>query len=232
MSKDGHFDILCRIQLVTFDYPDWGFPCIFPQLYGECQGRTCTDGARPALFPGMAASLSAWISPRVLTLDMTNLGLNPRKNLPAEVMPPHKGLLPPELWSSVCPLRILQPRRETRHCNCNSRCSLRSMSLGPSMRLNIMLTIQTEGRQLALSHTSLPLSYLLSWLSWFFGWFGSWHSHSDYSVVLVARADVIGASCAWAGKRVVSNYSRKLPRQKSQFIENRFLISENIYQWY
>jgi len=97
------------------------------------------------------------------------------------------------------------------------------------MRLNVILTIQTEGRRLALSHKSLPLSYLLSWLSWFFGWFGSRHSHSDYSVALVAGADVIGSSCAWAGKRVVSNYSRNLPRQKPQFLENKFIISENIH---
>jgi len=26
------------------------FPVLFPQLQGKCQGKTCKDGARPALF--------------------------------------------------------------------------------------------------------------------------------------------------------------------------------------
>jgi hypothetical protein len=34
------------------------------------------------------------------------------ESLPAKVMPPHKGLLPRDLWSSVCPCQSLQPRRE------------------------------------------------------------------------------------------------------------------------
>jgi hypothetical protein len=32
-----------------FDYPNWGFSSLFPQLYGKCQGITRKDGARPAL---------------------------------------------------------------------------------------------------------------------------------------------------------------------------------------
>ena len=28
----------------------WGFPVLFPQLQGKCQGKTRKDGARPALF--------------------------------------------------------------------------------------------------------------------------------------------------------------------------------------
>ena len=27
-----------------------GFSVLFPQLLGKCQGKTCKDGARPALF--------------------------------------------------------------------------------------------------------------------------------------------------------------------------------------
>jgi hypothetical protein len=31
-------------------YLDWGFSMLFSQLQGKCQGKTCKDGARPALF--------------------------------------------------------------------------------------------------------------------------------------------------------------------------------------
>jgi hypothetical protein len=34
----------------TSDYTDWDFSVLFPQLWGKCQGKTCVDGARPALF--------------------------------------------------------------------------------------------------------------------------------------------------------------------------------------
>ena len=37
-------------QLAFFDYPDWGFSVLFPQLYSKCQGIPRKDGARPALF--------------------------------------------------------------------------------------------------------------------------------------------------------------------------------------
>ena len=33
-----------------YDYPDWGFSVLFPQLLGKCQGKTRKDGARPSLF--------------------------------------------------------------------------------------------------------------------------------------------------------------------------------------
>ena len=36
--------------LALFDYPDWGFSLLFPQLYSKCQGKTRKDGARLALF--------------------------------------------------------------------------------------------------------------------------------------------------------------------------------------
>jgi len=37
-------------SMFMYDYPDWGFSVLFPQLYGKCQGTTRKDGARPALF--------------------------------------------------------------------------------------------------------------------------------------------------------------------------------------
>ena len=36
--------------MFMYDYPDWGFSVLFPQLWGKCQGKTRKDGARPALF--------------------------------------------------------------------------------------------------------------------------------------------------------------------------------------
>jgi len=36
--------------MFMYDYPDWGFSVLFPQLYGKRQGKTHKDGARPALF--------------------------------------------------------------------------------------------------------------------------------------------------------------------------------------
>jgi hypothetical protein len=32
-----------------FDYPNWGFSVLFPQLEGKCHGITRINGARPAL---------------------------------------------------------------------------------------------------------------------------------------------------------------------------------------
>ena len=149
-------------------------------------------------------------------------------------MPPHKGLMPPEPWSTVRPRRGLQPRRETQYCKCNPRYTLSCLSLSPAVRLKVEMAIQTEGRRLPLSHKSPPLSYLFSWLCWFF-WSVRFVTQScrrvvtDYSVAVVAGAGVIGASCVGVRKRVVSNHSRKLPGQKPQCLENKFLISENIY---
>ena len=36
--------------MFMYDYPDWVFSVLFPQLWGKCQGKTPKDGARPALF--------------------------------------------------------------------------------------------------------------------------------------------------------------------------------------
>jgi hypothetical protein len=36
--------------MFMYDYPDWGFSVLFPQLQGKCQGKARKDGARPALF--------------------------------------------------------------------------------------------------------------------------------------------------------------------------------------
>jgi len=36
--------------MFMYDYPDWDFSVLFPQLYGKRQGKTRKDGARPALF--------------------------------------------------------------------------------------------------------------------------------------------------------------------------------------
>jgi hypothetical protein len=36
--------------MFMYDYPDWGFSVLFPQLYGKCQGKTRKDGTRPTLF--------------------------------------------------------------------------------------------------------------------------------------------------------------------------------------
>jgi hypothetical protein len=33
-----------------YNYPDWDFSVLFPQLQGKCQGKTRKDGTRPALF--------------------------------------------------------------------------------------------------------------------------------------------------------------------------------------
>ena len=55
--------------------------------------------------------ISAWISLRVLISNMTNLGSNPRKPF-YQCSPSHKGLLPPEQWSSVCTHWGLQQRWE------------------------------------------------------------------------------------------------------------------------
>jgi hypothetical protein len=41
--------VICILAL--FSYPDWGFSVLFPQLQGKPQGKTCKDGAQPALFP-------------------------------------------------------------------------------------------------------------------------------------------------------------------------------------
>jgi hypothetical protein len=45
-----HVYVSSSCQLALFGYPDWGFSVLFPQLYGKWQGKTRTDGARPALF--------------------------------------------------------------------------------------------------------------------------------------------------------------------------------------
>jgi hypothetical protein len=51
MSRPRFGDIpLCYVIMFMYDYPEWGFSVIFPQLYGKCQGKTRKDGARPALF--------------------------------------------------------------------------------------------------------------------------------------------------------------------------------------
>jgi hypothetical protein len=72
------------------------------------------DGARPAVFPVMAASPECLDFAVSHTLDMTNLDSNFRETSSQSYMHPHTGLLPPEQWSSLCPRRGLQPRRETR----------------------------------------------------------------------------------------------------------------------
>jgi hypothetical protein len=36
--------------MFMYDYPDWGFSVLFPQLQGKCLGKTRKDGARTALF--------------------------------------------------------------------------------------------------------------------------------------------------------------------------------------
>jgi hypothetical protein len=36
--------------IFMYDYPDWGFSVLFPQLKGKYQGKTHKDGARQALF--------------------------------------------------------------------------------------------------------------------------------------------------------------------------------------
>ena len=41
------YSCLCILRRV---YPDWGFPVLFPQLWGKYQGITNQDGARPAPF--------------------------------------------------------------------------------------------------------------------------------------------------------------------------------------
>jgi len=40
--------VICILAL--FSYPDCGFCVLFPHFYGNCQGKTRKDGARPALF--------------------------------------------------------------------------------------------------------------------------------------------------------------------------------------
>jgi hypothetical protein len=68
---------------------------------------------RSALPSDMAASPKCLIFAASLNLDMTSLSSNPRKPF-SQSYAPHKGLLPLERWSSVCPRRGLQTRRETR----------------------------------------------------------------------------------------------------------------------
>jgi hypothetical protein len=36
--------------MFMYDYPDWGFPVLFPHLWGKYQGKTRKNGTRPALF--------------------------------------------------------------------------------------------------------------------------------------------------------------------------------------
>ena len=36
--------------MFMYDYPDWRFSVLLPQLQGKCQGKTRKDGARPTLF--------------------------------------------------------------------------------------------------------------------------------------------------------------------------------------
>ena len=52
--KVGHVTTLNRDHLALFNYPDWGFPTLFPAAVSQLSGYY-KDGARPALFPCEAA---------------------------------------------------------------------------------------------------------------------------------------------------------------------------------
>jgi len=42
--------VMCVFLRVLYCFT-LGFSLLFPQLQGKCQGKTCKDGARPALIP-------------------------------------------------------------------------------------------------------------------------------------------------------------------------------------
>jgi hypothetical protein len=80
-------------QLALFCHTDWGFLCVvFHQLYKKCQYITRKDEARAALSSDMAVSPKCLIFAESLTLDMTNLGSNPKETY-NQIYAPHYCLL-------------------------------------------------------------------------------------------------------------------------------------------
>ena len=92
LSKGGHVDVPNRGQLALLDCSYWGFlyRAFIPSCTANARVYHVETGRGPHSSQAGRLPLSNWISPRALTVDMTNLGSNPRKPS-SKVLPSHKA---------------------------------------------------------------------------------------------------------------------------------------------